>query len=78
MIITEYYKTRSDGVVLNRTYSDAGMMIERDGVRYSEAIDPVGMNRIYTETDEPIESNEYGEATEKDYLDALERFGVTE
>lgn len=55
MIITEYYMTRSDGVVLNRTYSDAGMMIERDGVRYSEAVDPAELNRQYTETDEPTE-----------------------
>jgi hypothetical protein len=55
MIITEYYKTREDGVVLNRTYSDAGFMIEREGVRYSEAIDPVEMNRQYIETDEPIQ-----------------------
>ena len=54
MIITEYYETRSDGVVLNRTYSDCGMMIERDGVRYEEAIDPAELNRTYTETDEPI------------------------
>jgi hypothetical protein len=55
MIVTEYYRTREDGVVLNRTYSDIGMMIERDGVRYSEAIDPAELNRQYTETDEPIE-----------------------
>ena len=38
-----------------RTYSDAGMMVERDGVRYSEAIDPAEFNRVYTETDAPIE-----------------------
>ena len=55
MIITEYYMTRSDGVVLNRTYSDIGMMIERDGVRYDEAVDPAELNRQYTETDEPVE-----------------------
>ena len=55
MIITEYYMTRADGVVLNRTYSDIGMKIERDGVRYDEAIDPAELNRQYTETDEPIE-----------------------
>ena len=55
MIVTEYYKTRSDGVVLNRTYSDVGFMIERDGVRYSEAIDPANLNRQYIETDEVIE-----------------------
>lgn len=56
MIITEYYKTREDGVVLNRTYSDKGMMIERDGIRYGEAIDPAELDRQYTETDEPIEN----------------------
>lgn len=71
MIITEYYRTRSDGVVLNRTYSDQGMMIERDGVRYSEAIDPAGLGRVYTETDEPIE------ATEADYRAALNKMGVS-
>ena len=48
-IITEYYKTRKDGVVLNRTYSDTGLMIERDGIRYIEAIDPADLNRKYTE-----------------------------
>ena len=57
-IITEYFKTRADGVVLNRTYSDAGMKIERDGEVYDEAIDPVECNRQYTETDEPIELTE--------------------
>lgn len=54
MIITEYYATRKDGVVLNRTYSDAGFYIERDGIRYAEAVDPVELNRTYTETDELI------------------------
>lgn len=55
MIVVEYFCTREDGVVLNRTYSDKGMMIERDGVQYSEAIDPVELNRTYTETNVPIE-----------------------
>ena len=59
-IVTEYYETRKDGIVLNRTYSDRGMMIERDGVQYSEAIDPVDIERIYTETDIPIEIEEEG------------------
>ena len=31
------------------------MMIECNGVRYSEAIDPLDAGRVYTETDEPIE-----------------------
>lgn len=58
MIKTEYYMTRRDGVVLNRTYSDAGMMIERDGVQYSEAVDPAELGRVYTETDVPVESEQ--------------------
>ena len=59
MIVTEYYRTRSDGVVLNRTYSDRGMMIERDGVLYEEAVDPAELGRQYIETDEQIESLEF-------------------
>lgn len=42
------------GRQMARTYSDAGMMIERAGVRYSEAVDPIGSGRTYTETDEPV------------------------
>lgn len=75
MIIVEYYKTRKDGVALNRTYSDAGMMIERDGVRYSEAVDPLDSGRVYTETDEPIERGT-DEATVEDYQIALKEFEV--
>ena len=75
MIVTEYYKTRSDGVILNRTYSDRGMMIERDGVRYSEAIDPAELNRQYTETEEPAEP---AENELVDAVTALELLGYTE
>ena len=67
MIVVEYYKTRSDGVVLNRTYSDIGMMIERDGIRYSEAIDPADLNRQYIETDEPIEMEDDLNGFDTDY-----------
>ena len=77
MIITEYFATREDGVALNRTYSNIGMMIEREGVRYSEAIDPVDMNRQYTETDEPIiKDADPFEATTADYHKALRDMGV--
>ena len=55
MIVTEYYTTRKDGVILNRTYSDKGCYIERDRVKYAEAIDPAELDRTYTETNEPIE-----------------------
>ena len=48
-----------------RTYSDSGFMVERDGVRYSEAIDPAELGRTYTETDEPIEGEELTETEQK-------------
>ena len=47
-----------NGRAFIRTFSDSGYMVERDGVRYSEAIDPAKFNRQYTETDEPIEEVE--------------------
>lgn len=55
MIQTEFYKTRKDGTVLIRSYSDVGYKIERDGDRYDEAIDPDGYHREYIETNEPID-----------------------
>lgn len=41
-----------------RTYSDSGYMVERDGVRYSEAVDPAELNRTYVESDELVETDE--------------------
>ena len=64
-----------NGVEYDYTYSDAGMMIERNGARYSEAIDPLGSGRLYMETDEPIE-NVGEEATETDYQNSLREMGV--
>lgn len=55
-----------------KSYSDSGYMIERDGVQYSEAIDPTELGRTYTETDVPIEGEIASEAEQKaaafDYL----------
>ena len=61
MIVTEYYMTRPDGVVLNRTYSDSDHLIERDGVLYTEAVDPAEEKRVYTETNVPIVSGDIEE-----------------
>lgn len=47
-----------NGTEYVRTYSDLDFYIERDGVRYSEAIDPARMGRTYTETAEPIPTEE--------------------
>lgn len=58
-----------------RTWSDLGMMIERDGVLYEEAVDPAEFDRQYAETDEPIDGYTE-EATENDYQNALAEMGV--
>lgn len=47
-----------NGVNFTYTHSDAGMMIERNGIKYCEAYDPVGFNREYTETNTPISVDE--------------------
>lgn len=62
-----------NGKTFVRTWSDEGMMIERDGKRYEEAIDPIEFGRTYTETEQEIPDRE---AEENDYLTALERLGV--
>lgn len=41
-----------------KTYSDQGYMVEREGARYSEAIDPAEFGRTYTETEETIEKDD--------------------
>ena len=64
-----------NGVMYDYAYSDSGFMIERDGVRYSEAVDPLDSGMVYTETEEPIE-NGTDEATAEDYQEALKKFGV--
>ena len=54
MIVTETLTI--DGRQFVKTYSDSGYMVERNRVRYSEAVDPAEFGRVYTETDEPIAS----------------------
>ena len=63
MIVTE--NMNINGKPFVRTYSDSGFMVERDGVRYSEAIDPAELGRTYTETDEPVDVVELSETEEK-------------
>lgn len=57
---------------LIHTYSDQGLRIERDGVLYDDALDPIGTQRTYTESTGMIEDY----ATETDYIDALKTLGV--
>ena len=58
-----------------KTYSDAGFYIERDGEKYSEAIDPANIQREYIETDEPVE-DDGEELTVSDTLGMLSEMGV--
>lgn len=63
-----------NGRRLQRTWSDAGFLIERDGAQYSEAVDPIGFDRVYEETTIPVEEEE---ATIDDYQKALSELGVS-
>jgi len=47
MIITERVTIRNRDFI--RTYSDSNRFVVRDGVSYSEAIDPLDSGRVYTE-----------------------------
>lgn len=50
MIVTE--RIEINGKKFIKNYSDEGFMIERDGIKYNEAIDPEQFSdRGYTETD---------------------------
>lgn len=54
MILTESLTINNKQ--FTKTYSSSGFMVERDGVQYSEAIDPSEFGRTYTETDIPVEA----------------------
>ena len=59
MVKTGYFRTRTDGVNLNRTYSDEGkVLIRNDGVEYSEAVDVEGAGYTYTEGETFVETEE--------------------
>ena len=60
MIIKEFYKKRSDGVNLYRTYSDSNLMIRQveTGDVYTEAIDVENAAYTYEETSMSIDADE--------------------
>ena len=71
MIIKEFYKKRSDGVNLYRTYSDSKLMIRQveTGDVYTEAIDVENAAYTYEETSMSIDADELTDMR----LSALER-----
>lgn len=77
-IVKEFYKTRNDGVNLYKTYSNKGYKIHKLNTEeiYDEAIDIENAFFEYEETTEFI--NNENNATEEDYLEALEKLGVSE
>ena len=60
MIVKEFYKKRSDGVNLYRTYSDSNLMIRQveTGDVYAEAIDVENAAYTYEETGMSIDADE--------------------
>ena len=60
MIIKEFYKKRSDGINLYRTYSDSNLMIKQveTGDVYTEAIDVENVAYTYEETGMSIDADE--------------------
>ena len=71
MIIYQNYTTES-GAERVKAFSDRNVYIERDGVEYADADDFAYQNRVYTETDKPIEGEPQDETEQKaeayDYL----------
>lgn len=79
-IVTEFFKTRNDGVNLYRTYSDEGKQILQNetGNVYTEAIDAENAPYTYSEYEEPIESDEVIdlEDTEPEVPDGTEETSI--
>lgn len=69
MIITENIVI--NGTEFVRTYSDKGYYVEREGIQYSEAIDPIGSGRVYTETDVSVEDDVVDEDIPAEELKAM-------
>lgn len=51
--------------LFNKTYSDAGRVVVREGVSYSEACDPAEFGRTYTEGDiTPVDESDLADKAE--------------
>lgn len=71
MIVYQNY-TAESGAERVKAFSDNNVYIERDGVEYTDADDFAYQNRVYIETDKPIEGEPQDETELKsaayDYL----------
>ena len=61
-----------NGTQYRKTYSDSGCYIERDGMQFSEAIDFLGTDFVYTETNIKIDE-EPSEQSIEERLTAVEK-----
>ena len=62
-----------NGTQYRKTYSGSGYYIERDGMQFSEAIDFLGADFVYTETDTKIEDDTEQNANIENRLTAVEQ-----
>lgn len=60
-----------NGTPYRKTYSDSGYYIERDGMQFSEAVDFLGADFVYTETN--IKIDDEPNMTLEDRLTAVEK-----
>lgn len=60
-----------------RLVADEGKALTKDGVSFTSCTDVASVDGWY-EVDAPDDGDFTGDATEADYLAALERFGVTD
>lgn len=61
------------------TFSDNDMKIERDGIEYDEAYDPIDTGRVYTETNHIIETvTEDIEELKEKYADVVSKYNTAE
>lgn len=61
-----------NGTQYRKTYSDSGYYIERDGMQFSEAVDFLGTDFVYTETNIKIDE-EPSEQSIEERLTAVEK-----
>lgn len=67
MIITETIIIKDTEYL--HTYSDLGYQVERDGIQYDDAIDPIDSGRTYTEVvveDEDISAEDFLKLVEEE------------
>ena len=62
-----------NGTQYRKTYSDSGYYIERDGMKFSEAIDVIGADFVYTETNIKIEDDTEQNTNIENRLTAVEQ-----